>query len=262
MYTVENIIVYPIKSLGGITVESAKATEKGFENDRRWMLVDREGKFQTQRESAELSLFKTKFTKDGIVVNYKNAEVIVPFTLHNNTVRDVNVFSHTLQTQEVDSSINTWFSDRLNKDVQLVKMTEISKRTKAFVKPPFSSKVSLADGYPYLILGTESIAHLNNKLEQKLSHDRFRTNLYVTTDTPHCEDDWKKIKIGSAEFKNIKPCARCTVTTINQQTGNKGVEPLKTLSQYRKVGNKINFGSNMILQKTGQVNVGDEVIVL
>lgn len=262
MNTVEKIIIYPIKSLGGINVNSANATACGFENDRRWMLVDERGSFQTQREIPKLSLFKTTFLKQGVLVKHNNTEIVIPYSLHNHLIRKVNVFEHKFQAQEVNAEINNWFSNQLNKQVQLVKMTSITKRVKKFLKPPFTTPLSLADGYPFLVLGSSSMECLNEKLEQPISHDRFRCNIYINTNSPHCEDEWNKIQIGSAIFKNIKPCARCMIPSINQQTGKLGKEPLKTLSQYRKVGNKINFGSNMILTEPGFISIGDTIKIL
>lgn len=261
MHKVKKIIIYPIKSLGGVEVESALAVVKGFKNDRRWMLVDEEGKFQTQREMNVLSLYKTRFDKKGIVVSHNDKEILVPFNLHNNRVRDVNVFEHKLKTQEVSSEINNWFSNELNKKVQLVTMTDVSDRVKEFKKPPFKTFVSLADGYPYLILGTASVDKLNSKLKHHIKYDRFRTNIYLETSEAHSEDNFENIQIGGAHFKVVKPCARCNVTTINQQTSEIGKEPLKTLASYRKIDNKIYFGANMILERSGLVSVGDSLLI-
>jgi len=260
MHKVKKIIVYPIKSLGGIEVQSALAVVKGFKNDRRWMLVDRQGKFQTQREMSKLALFKTSFDKRGVIVSHNNQEIHIPFDTHNKTIRDINVFEHKLKAQEIDKEINDWFSSQLNKDVQLVTMTDISDRVKEFKKPPFKTYVSLADGYPYLILGTASMDKLNSKLDENLKYDRFRTNIYIETTEAHSEDNLESIQIGGAHFKVVKPCVRCNVTTINQQTSETGKEPLKTLSTYRKIDNKIYFGANMILEKSGMVSVGDTLI--
>ena len=53
MYTVSQLFIYPIKSLGGISVNEAKITDRGLEYDRRWMLVDNDHQFLTQRKNGE-----------------------------------------------------------------------------------------------------------------------------------------------------------------------------------------------------------------
>jgi uncharacterized protein YcbX len=138
-------------------------------------------------------------------------------------------------------------------------MTDISDRIKAFKIPPFKTKVSLADGYPYLILGEKSMNELNERMEEKLNIDRFRPNIIVSTDVAHEEDAWNNFKLGDAELKIIKPCARCIIPTIDQKSAEQGKEPLKTLATYRKKDNQIFFGANAIVTVQGKISVGNEI---
>lgn len=110
--------------------------------------------------------------------------------------------------------------------------------------------VSMADGYPYLMISEASLSDLNKKLKHAVSMNRFRPNLVVSGFNAHEEDKHFALQIGAVNFKAVKPCARCVITTIDQSTLEKGKEPLRTLSTYRKDGNKINFGQNL------QVNEG------
>src|SRR5258708_2428927 len=48
--TLRAINIYPVKGLKGIAVDSARCTDRGLEHDRRWMVVDFEGVFLTQRD--------------------------------------------------------------------------------------------------------------------------------------------------------------------------------------------------------------------
>lgn len=256
-HTVSKIVIYPIKSLGGISLESANALTEGFENDRRWMLIDENGKFLSQRENAIMTLFKTSCIKEGIQLQYKDDKILVPFKEFTDDIKNVEVWKSKLKAQEVNGTISQWFSDHLNMSCKLVAMTDVSKRYKRLFKAPFKTHVSFADGYPYLILGEESVDYLNSKLLESVTADRFRANLIVSSSSAHEEDNWDDFELGSSKMKVIKPCARCQVITINQQTGEIGKEPLKTLATYRKKGNKINFGANAILLKEGVIKVGD-----
>jgi len=260
MHSVSQIFIYPIKGLGGISLTSAKAKIEGFENDRRWMLVDKDGKFLSQRENAMMALFKTECIEEGINVTYENESVVIPFNTNEHEVKHVSVWGSKMKAQEVSPLFSTWFSDNMHMNCTLVSMTEISKRYKRLFVPPFKTYVSFADGYPYLILGEESMVHLNEKLDSPLKIDRFRANIIVTSQQPHEEDDWSEYKIGTSKMKVIKPCARCNVTTINQQTGEIGKEPLKTLATYRRKANKIYFGANAIILEEGEISVGDSVL--
>jgi uncharacterized protein YcbX len=85
--------------------------------------------------------------------------------------------------------------------------------------------------------------------------------MVIKTDLPFAEDRLEVFNLGHATFKRSKPCARCVITTTDQSTGIRGKEPLKTLSEYRAMDNKIMFGQNLICLKGGLVNIGDKLIV-
>jgi len=257
---VSALYIYPIKSLGGIAVTEAKALTEGFEYDRRWMLVNEQGGFLTQREHAQMALFDCKLNAETLTVTYKGDQMHIPLKAQSAAEKRVKVWSSKLKAQEVSAELTEWFSDHLGMHASLVKMTSISKRPKRLFAPPYKTTLSFADGYPYLILGTASMETLNNRLEQPLPIDRFRANIIVETKVAHEEDKWKQdFDLGTAKMKVIKPCARCVVTTIDQQTGNKGKEPLKTLASYRQWRNKIWFGANAIILNEGIINVGDKI---
>lgn len=243
--------------MGGCNVNEALALKEGFEHDRMWMLVNESGKFLTQRSLPKLALFKLSIKDSYLSVTFDSKDISIPFGLSNSKVRKVSVFESYFKAMEVDEGISQWFSEILNKKVTLVRKTKEFVRYKAFLKPPFKTKVSMADGYPYLILGTASMNLLNSKLETPILSNRFRPNIIVKTEEAHIEDEWKYVSTSEASFKNIKPCARCVLITVEQETGDKGKEPLKTLSTYRKKNNKILFGSNMILSTEGMVRVGE-----
>jgi len=119
--------------------------------------------------------------------------------------------------------------------------------------------VSFADGIPYLLIGQTSLDDLNPSLDKPVSMNQFRPNLVFSGGRPFQEDEWNTVRIGEAEFKVMKPCARCVVTTVDQQTGRKGKEPLSTLSTYRTVDEKVMFGQNMLLLRGDQVQTGSQI---
>ena len=260
MHLVRQLFIYPIKSMKGIALHSAKALKEGFEHDRRWMLIDQTGRFVSQREHHQLALFETQIQAEGVLVSYQEDSILVPFSAHLDAIIEVSVWDSTFNAQEVSTDISTWFSDRLNMSVRMVAMTDISDRHKAIIKPPFDTTVSFADGYPYLVIGEKSMKTLNEKLDTPLGLDRFRGNIIVSSKIAHEEDGWDAFNIGTAHLKVIKPCARCVMTTVDQSTGKVGKEPLKTLSTYRKKDNNIYFGANVIIEKEGEITVGDQLL--
>ena len=129
----------------------------------------------------------------------------------------------------------------------------------AFAPP--GVRVGFADGFPFLLISEESLADLNRRLADPLPMNRFRPNLVVAGGEPYAEDGWGRIEIGGVRLQVMKPCERCLVTTTDQATGERGKEPLRTLATYRKVGNDVLFGQNVVHENTGRLRVCDPVTI-
>jgi uncharacterized protein len=263
---ISEINVFPVKSLKGISVKSASVEERGLENDRRFMLIDEKRKFVTQREFPVLARFETEFSDEGFVVSFNNEQLLIPKKMDSDEKLNVKIWSSTAKAVVCNDPINEWFSDKLKVNTRLVYMPDDSNR---IVSPFYSIRrykdiVSFADGYPVLLIGEESLADLNSKLDTKIPMDRFRTNLVVSGSGAFAEDSWKKIRIGRTVFHLMKPCARCVMTTIDQTKGEKqGTEPLKTLASYRTKRGKVMFGQNLIAENFGEViSLNDDVEIL
>lgn len=121
---------------------------------------------------------------------------------------------------------------------------------------------SFSDAYPFLLIGQGSLDDLNNRLAEPLPMNRFRPNIVFTGGQAFDEDLMNHIKIAGIDFYGAKLCARCVLTTINQETAVKAKEPLKTLATYRLKNKKILFGQNLIHEGTGVISVGSTLNVL
>ena len=261
----QDIYIYPIKSLGGIRLEEAVLEERGFQYDRRWMLVDENGAFLSQRKHPLMALLQTQLSEEGIIVSHKHQagnNITIPFEPKSSLMVPVRIWDDEVIGQEVDSKINKWFSDVLGLTSTLVYMPISSERK---VSPKYAvnnESVSFADGMPYLLIGQASLDDLNSKLVDPVPMDRFRPNLVFSGGKAFEEDDWDKVQIGEAIFKITKPCARCVMTTVDQSTGTKGKEPLKTLSTYRLMDGKVMFGQNMLLLEGKKITVRANLTVI
>jgi len=254
---IKQLFIYPIKGLAGISIPSANVLKEGFENDRRWMLVDDKNNFISQRTDSRLALFETVIKEDVITIKYNGSKISFSLSANEKKSFKVKVWDDEVNALEVSSEVSKWFSTHLEREVKLIKKTPSAIRIKKLIKGPEQTNVSFADGYPYLIIGTQSLDSLNEKLEDKININRFRANIIVKTTVPHAEDNWDKISIGDVVLEIIKPCARCQVINIDQSSAGKSKEPLKTLSTYRSLENKIYFGANSIALKNGVIRVGD-----
>ena len=264
MLKVSQLYIYPVKSLGGIALDKAVVTERGFQFDRRWMLVDHNNLFISQREIHEMALMKLQIMDDGIKVNYppKNSFFTIPFQPLTNEFADVTIWDDTCRGQFVSKEADDWFSTLLGSPCRLVYMPDQSERI-ADQKYAFDDTiVSFADGYPFLLIGQTSLDDLNNRLNEPLPMNRFRPNIVFTGGEPFQEDAMHTFSIGNIIFYGVKLCARCIMTTIDQDTIARGKEPLKTLARYRFKNNKILFGQNLIHTGTGEIKIGDQLEVL
>jgi len=258
----QDIYIYPIKSLGGIRLEEAVLEERGLKYDRRWMLVDQYGGFLSQRKHSQMALLQTQLSGEGINVFLKNQpekNIKIPFEPQGNEMIPVKVWDDEVTGQVVDSKINDWFSDILGLTCTLVYMPISTERKVSSKYAVNNESVSFADGMPFLLIGQTSLDELNSRLEFPVLMDRFRPNLVFSKGGAFEEDGWDKVKIGDSLFKITKPCARCVMTTVDQTTGKKGKEPLKTLSAYRNVNGKVLFGQNMSLLEGDSIKVGDKL---
>ncbi|HEY0652557.1 MAG TPA: MOSC domain-containing protein [Chryseosolibacter sp.] len=264
--TLREIWIYPVKSLGGIQMEKANAMGKGLEFDRRWMLIDEHNMFMTQRVHTQMAMFKLTLSDRNITVAKKNAERESAITFSADSIpvgekMRAKIWDDDVEVFEVDPGLSKWFSTHLKMSCRLVTFPEKNPRP---VDPKYkvnNEHVSLADAYPFLIIGQSSLDDLNTRLKEPVPMNRFRPNFVFTGGAPFEEDTWREFKIGDKRFVGVKPCARCVLTTVNQETGEKGIEPLFTLSTYRKREAKVLFGQNLVGVDTGIVRVGDKISV-
>jgi uncharacterized protein len=263
---IKQLFIYPIKGIAGIAVHSAHAEEIGFQHDRRMMFVDEQNNFISQRSHPQLSQIQCDIQENQYLITYEGNQINIPFeqgqALYDASLKyDVKVFDDELLAYELSSKISKWFSEKLGCAIKLVTLGTESLRVKTFIKEPLESKVSFADGYPYLALGTASLLDLEKKMGEFLNLMRFRPNMLIETTVAFEEDALDLVHIGSAQFKMIKPCARCQVVNIDPQTGTSEKQTLATLSNFRKVENKVYFGVNTICLKEGEVKVGDMLVL-
>lgn len=261
MLTLSEINIYPIKSLSGISLHSSEVEERGLKYDRRWVLADESNTFFTQRDFPEMALIKVEIENSGLKLQHKtkNIEPLeIPFDFEHSKSKKVVIWNDTVPGELYNKQIDEWFSEIIGIKCHLVKMPESTERVvdEKYAKDKI---VSFADGYPFLIIGQSSLDDLNSRMEKPLPMNRFRTNFVFTGGKPFEEDDWKKIKIGAVQFEAVKPCARCVITTTDQETAERAPEPLLTLSKFRKVGNEVMFGMNVVCHTTGFINVGDQI---
>lgn len=261
--------IHPIKSVGGMAVNEARLSDRGLEHDRRWMLVDAEGRFVTQRELPVMALLRTEVVNDSYRVRdvRDGSHLDLPWTVEASSSRMCSVWSDRVRCIPAPAGVDAWFSERCGAAVHLVYQPE---RTRRRADGRYAKALtSLSDGFPYLVVNAASLRDLNERGEQKhgtawlpVTLDRFRPNLVIDGAAPWAEDDWASLTVGGLHFDLVKPCARCVIVNTDQATGARHNEPLRTLASFRSKGNKVLFGVNAVCADVGSLQVGDLVTAL
>ncbi len=260
------INIYPIKSTRRIALEESEVLARGLPWDRRWMLVDVEGRFITARKYPSLAAVQTRLDDAALHVGAQGCpELVLPLRAMPREAVTVSVWRDQCEAVPAGDEADAWFSDYLGVECRLVRMTDELVRG---VDPDFGrpgDEVSFADGFPMLLISEASLRDLNSRLEQPVSMRRFRPNLVVDGEAPYAEDGWRRIRIGEVEFEGVKNCSRCVFTTVDPDRGvrDPSGEPLRTLGRYRRrPEGGVYFGQNLIPRSGGVLRLGDPVEVL
>lgn len=255
--------VYPVKSMGGISLPAAEVTARGLALDRRWMVTDAEGVFVTQREHPRLALCRVSVQPNALHIDAPGMPTLrVPLSPPPGERISVRVWRSVCDAVVVSEDADIWLSEYLPIPCNLVFMPDDTRRAQ---NPDYAAGegiVSFADGYPLLVVSEASLADLNRRLDVPLPMNRFRPNVVAAHVPAYDEDTWARVQIGSVLFHGVKPCDRCAITAIDQDTAARGMEPLPTLAGYRRARGKVFFGQYLVPDAPGIVRVGDPIRVL
>ncbi|BCX05508.1 MAG: MOSC domain-containing protein [Candidatus Roseilinea sp.] len=255
---------YPIKSCKGHALQAAVTDARGIAGDRRMMIVDAYGDFLTQRDQPRLALIEPVMSDDDSMTLRAPGMSPICFTPSNEGRRvRVRVWNDVCDAIDQDNAVAEWLQDFLEAPVRLVRMADDFERRvdPRYARRP-SDQTGFADGYPFLLISQASLDDLNARLDSPIPMNRFRPNIVVSGCDAFAEDDWREFRIGDIVFNAVKPCARCSVPTIDQDTAIAGREPIKTLATYRTFGQKVWFGQNLVAANTGVLRVGDAVEII
>ncbi|AEF54820.1 MOSC domain-containing protein [Marinomonas posidonica] len=265
VYSLSDLVIYPIKSIHGIHKQQAQVGFSGLEDDRCLVLVKPNGDVITGRKYPELTRIQaSKNTQNQWLLKHPDHSQILTLdaTMLTEEYRLVTIWNNAIQAQSLVPEVDQWFSELLGETIHLAFFGQESKR---HTNRRPNSPVAFADGYPFLLTTEASLEELNRSCPESIQMAQFRPNMVVKGGKAFEEDTWKRIRIGEVEFENVQPCVRCIFATLNPDTGirsRKG-EPLKTLGKFRLLKNEgITFGLNLIALNTGLIQQGDEVEIL
>ncbi|MCA1769527.1 MAG: MOSC N-terminal beta barrel domain-containing protein [Halomonas sp.] len=270
--------IYPVKSLGGIVLDETQLTAEGMAWDRRWMVVDDVGRFVSQRQLPRMAQIRPLLEDDALVLSHPAAEPLrVPLFTEAKKRCSVYVWEDRCEALDEGAEARDWLErvlgDLRGSGLRLVRFApDYQRRVESdFLAPGEQAHTGFADGYPFLVATTASLAALNQALEanggETLPMDRFRPNIVIEGAEPFAEDGWRDIGADGWRLGLRKPCQRCKITTVDQQSGEirHPGEPLKTLMAIkpRLAWKGAFFGQNAILLagEGTTIAVGDTLTV-
>jgi uncharacterized protein len=263
--TIAALYVYPVKSCRGISVDSARIADTGFEHDREWLIVNGDGEFMTQREEPRLALIEVSLNPDDLELRTPDMNALrIPYGSTGNQVA-VYCFKDLCAAIDEGDAAAAWLAEFLGYPSRLLRFDRSRPRlSNQEWTGGIEARNQFNDGFPWLVLSRASLDDLNGRLPKPLPMNRFRPNIVLDGVPAYAEDQTSDFRIGEARFRIVKPCTRCAITTTDQESGSRdGDEPLRTLKTYRFDRNLkgVLFGQNAILLAgTGRVvKVGDEV---
>ena len=263
MPAVSQIIIYPIKSLAGVSVNQWPLVKTGLQFDRCWMLVDAHGEFLSQRRLAKMALIKTQLQDHQLWLHAEGHESIsMSLAPATGELIPIKVWEYAGQGQTVSAALDRWFSQVLNQPCRLVYHPDHQTRQ---VDPDYAfdtDQTAYSDGFPLLIVSEASLADFNHKSGLNIDMRRFRTNLVASNCLAFAEDHWRKIRINAINFRLPKPCSRCAIPGINPDSGESEKAVLTGLADWRKFNHKVYFGQNLIHDSQGIISVGDDIEIL
>jgi uncharacterized protein len=253
--TITALNIYPVKSCRGIPLQQGTLTPTGFRDDRHWMLVRPNGRFVTQRELPRMALIGTRVDEAGLTLTAPDMPALTVPRAAPGMARPVTVWKFDGQGLDYGAEAAAWVTQFLETPLSLVAFDTSMPRT---CSPDWTQGThaitEFSDGFPVLVISRASVADLNSRLQSKssaaLPMERFRPNVVIDGVEAYAEDRIHELRFGDITLRHVKPCARCSITTTDQQRGAvDGVEPLRTLKEYRfdRELRGVLFGQNAIV---------------
>lgn len=258
---IQSLHIYPLKGAKGISLKTMDIVKTGPQWDRKWMLIDKENDFISQRKSSKLCLLEQEITDNHLVLKAPMMENLeIPLINEHKDLTEITLFKKNTTACLVGNFFDEWLSTFLESEVRLVVSPQEPSRFTSGNHGP-KTEILFPDGYPFLLTAQETLDELNAKLDEPVTMSRFRPNIVISGANANDEESWKSFKIGNINFDSAKACTRCVVISIDQETGKKNNDIVRTLNSYRKKDGSIIFGRNLMHDSSGSINVGDTLQV-
>jgi uncharacterized protein YcbX len=268
---VVSLHTYPVKGCHRVDHDEITVQPWGVVGDRRWLIVDEKGGAVTQREAPALTGLRATITHDrGLRLSLPGREDLTIAEPQVGPLTDISLFAYRGQATPADPRAQAWLTQALGRPVRLVWQDDPGRRAPDSPNARPGEQMLFQDDFPVSLANLASLDALNDliaesgSLEGPLPITRFRPNIVLTGAQPWAEDGWTggRLRIGEATFHVPEGSGRCLVTTTDQETGERGHEPLLTLGRHRNVNQRLLFATLLVPEGPATVRVGDTLVAL
>jgi uncharacterized protein len=246
--------VAPVKGLALVRRDELTLAPYGALENRRFHLVDERGRFVNALTKLEQSLFR-------VVPEWDAGADTLRLRFPDGDVVEAPV--------ELGEPIATWFHDRaapgrIVEGPWAEALSRFAGRELRVARTDEAgAAVDRANG-SVSIVSDESVDALARRAGvAEADARRFRMLIGVSGGAPHEEDSWigHDVAVGEAVVRVHEQVARCAITTKNPDTGERDLDTLRVIKDYRGVrgGNHVDFGVYGEVVRPGRVRVGDAV---
>ncbi len=231
------------------------------------MITRPDGRFLSQRTHPALARLVPRLMSGAIELSCPGMPPLVVGAEPAGDRREVVVWDDRMTAVDAGATAAAWLTRALGEPVRLVRTAADTRRyaDRRWVGER-DVPVSFADGYPVLVCTSASLEALNARLAVPVPMERFRPNLVLDGLAPFAEDAIRAVRIGAVVLRFVKPCTRCTVPAVDQDTGEPSTDPAPALKAFRydRALRGVTFGVNAVAEGAPgtMLAVGDAVEVV
>jgi len=261
--TISGLFVYPLKSARGLSCARVRVSTTGFEWDRQWMLINAHGRFLSQRTHPQLARIVPQLAADELLLDAPGLPRLRLPRVSSGERRAVRVHRDACVGLDEGDAAAEWASRIAGESARVVRVpTQVERFANADFAGPLPAPLGFVDGFPVLVCNQASLDDLNTRLPERIPMDRFRPNVVLEGLPAWSEDRIDALTVGGITLRLVKPCTRCTIPSIDQQTGEPSTDPAPVLRQFRfdKALRGLTFGENAVIVAANQAEVARSAV--
>jgi len=245
---ISRLFIYPIKSCAGTEVESLLFDRNGPVGDRRFLIVDPEGRFITQRECVAMARIQPELLDSGISLSAPGYQDFILNTPVAGERRRVTVWGATPEGIDCGDAVASWLEQVIGQPCRMVQLPDDNDRRVDVHYAPDETAVGYADGFPLLVVSQASLNALEVASGEVVDVRRFRPNILIDgADEPFVEQAWRRLMLQSGQvIQLVKPCERCVIPTRNPDSLQSTPAVTKAMARLCRMEGRIIFGQNAV----------------